>query len=118
MNRIDPTTLYDKQELQSLLKGVVKIETLRSFGLVGAPGKGYWGGNVIDALNRYWDNLVHQRDTGKVSGKENHLEEKPEFFENREQELQSGDVHIGECVDQPLESEWERFHRKVSKASI
>ena len=118
MRQIDPHTLYDSDELRTLLKGVVKIETLRAFGLVGSPGKGYWGTNMIDALNQYWDNLARQRDTGKVVGKENHLDEKPEFFENRAKKIQNGPVYSSPGDSQPMESQRKRFRRQVSPDSL
>ena len=61
MNRVDPTTLYTTDELRSLLKGFVSLETLKKYGLAGSPGRGYWGQNVVDALNNYWHHLVRQR---------------------------------------------------------
>lgn len=120
MKTIPPQTLYETQELRDLLRGVVKIETLRKFGLVGSPGSGYWSKNIVDALNNYWDNLARQRGTGKVADKENHLEPEPEIqiFENRQTKVQNRKVHPSSGGSKSMESQRERFKRFVSKNSV
>lgn len=97
-----------------MLKGFVKISTLRQFGLVGSPGSGYWGQNVVDSLNNYWDHLVSQS-TGKVDPKERHFDEKPEFFENRADKIQNRKVHPTPNRTHQMESEWERFNGQLSQ---
>jgi hypothetical protein len=114
MRRIDPTTIYETKELKQLLKDIVKISTLRQFGLVGSPGSGYWGQNVVDSLNNYWDHLVSRR-TGKVDPKERHFDEKPEIFENRTNKIQNRQVHPTSRSTHEVESQWERFDRKLSQ---
>jgi len=52
MRRIDANTIYSAEEVGELLKGAVKISTLRRAGLVGMPGGGYWGRSVIQAIDR------------------------------------------------------------------
>lgn len=113
MKPIDPHAIYDQSELRELLRGVVKIERLRRYGLVGSPGCGYWGRNIIDSLNEYWDHLARQRGTGKVK-KESHLEEKPEVFENQDEQIQNQSIHPASGTDRPLESQRQRFRRKLS----
>jgi len=118
MERIDPTTLYEAEELRSRLKGFVSLETLREWGLAGSPGRGYWGQNVIDALDRYWHNLVRQRGAGKVR-KEDHLDPKDHpLFEKREALLESGEFHPSFRGTKPLESERTRFRRQLSARKI
>jgi len=118
MRKIDPTTLYGPDELKDFLLGVVKIDTLRRFGLVGSPGRGYWGQNVVDSLNKYWDHLVRRRETGKVIGKENHLDEQPEFFEKRQEQVPDGEIHAPSGTSRKVESQRERFRRQLSENSF
>ena len=119
MKRIDPTALYEGKELQDLLRGVVNVDTLRQHGLVGSPGRGYWGQNVIDALNDYWQYLARQRGAGKVR-KEVHLDrEDHSLFENGEELLQSQRrLHPAPRRSRPVESQRERFERQVSKTPV
>ena len=114
MQRIDPTTLYDAKELHEILRGVVKLETLRQYGLAGSPGSGYWGQNVVDSLNNYWDHLVRQRGTGKVIGKENHLDSKNQS----RNEVQNRQVHTQPGATRTMEGQRERFRRLVSENPI
>jgi len=108
MRRVDPTTLYESKELKEILRDVVNIETLRRFGLIGSPGKGYWGKNVVDSLNNYWDNLARQRED-RV-GKEKHLDSKHKFYEKQ---VSDRPVHPEPRTSRPVESERERFRRQV-----
>ncbi len=66
--RIDPYRFYSSEELREVLKGRIKIETLKDHGLVGLAA-GYWGGNVIFAIDRYCRTLMTERARG-ASGKE------------------------------------------------
>ena len=116
MLKIDPHTLYDSKELKEILHGFVKLESLREFGLVGLPGKGYWGQNVIDSLTKLCQHLACQRGTGKV--KENHLDKKPEFFEKRSEQIQNRQVHATSRKAGPVESQRQRFQRQVSPDSV
>lgn len=59
--QIDPHTIYATSELETILKGSVKIETLREHGLVGLPGAGYWGGNAVEAMDTLCKSLQRQR---------------------------------------------------------
>jgi len=52
VRKIDETTIYEAKELCDLLKGAVKLQTLRRAGLVGMPGGGYWGKSIIQAIDR------------------------------------------------------------------
>ena len=52
MRRIDANTIYSAEEIGELLKGAVKLQTLRRAGLVGLPGGGYWGKSIIAAIDR------------------------------------------------------------------
>jgi len=111
MKSIDPATLYEAEELHEILHGFVKVEKLREFGLVGLPGKGYWGQNVIDSLTNYCNHLVRQRGTGKVIEKENHLEPK----KSKRNEVQDREIHSPPGTANPMEGERERFRRLVSE---
>lgn len=119
VKRIDPTTVYRSEELHELLRGFANIETLRQYGLVGSPGQGYWGQNVIDAINNYWYFLVRQRGAGKVR-KEDHLDQEDHaLFENREELLQSQRrVYPALRRSRPVESQRQRFERKVPKDPV
>ena len=57
---IEPNRLYSTQELRGILGGSLKLDTLRAHGLVGFAS-GYWGENIIYAINRYWRKLLHER---------------------------------------------------------
>ena len=113
MRKIDPTTLYSTKELREILRGVVSVNHLRQYGLTGSPGSGYWGQNVIDSLNHFWDHLVRQRSTGKV-GKENHLVSK----KPKRNEVQNRTIHTQSGKPRAMESERERFRRLVSEDSV
>jgi hypothetical protein len=114
MKKIDPTAIYESEELKEILRGVVKVETLREFGLVGLPGKGYWGQNVVDALTNYCNHLIRQRGTGKVIEKEDHLDAK----KSRKNEVQNREIHPPPGTAKPMEGERERFRRRVSENSV
>lgn len=114
MKKIDSTTLYTGQELKDILHGFVKMDVLRQFGLVGSPGAGYWGRNVIDSLNRYWDNLACQRGMGKATGKEKDLDSEHAIFDNRANEVPNGSVHSSPGKARAMESERQRYRRQVS----
>ena len=60
IRRIDPYRLYSTEELQEVLHGSIKIQTLKRYGLVGFAS-GYWGSNIIFAINRYWRKLLSER---------------------------------------------------------
>lgn len=52
MRTIDPNTIYSAKEVREIIHGVVKLETLREKGgLVSLPGAGYWGADLISAIN-------------------------------------------------------------------
>ena len=78
MKSIDPNAIYEAEELAALLRGHVKVETLREHGLVGLPGSGYFGGNVVDAIRNYCSSHGRQRgaraDARKDSGNDSFIE--------------------------------------------
>jgi hypothetical protein len=57
---IDPHRFYEPGELEKIVHGRIKLETLRKYGLVGLA-RGYWGQNIIDALNRFCQSKSSQR---------------------------------------------------------
>jgi len=79
--RVDSNWFYSAEELKEILNGRIKVETLKAHGLVGLAS-GYWGENVIFAINQYWRTLVLERARG-ASGKE----AQREIFENQGPEL-------------------------------
>ena len=52
MRKVDRDAFYSAGELKGILRGHVSLDSLRGHGLVGLAG-GYWGGNVIEAVNAY-----------------------------------------------------------------
>ena len=122
---IIPNRFYSADELGHILCGKVKIETLRACGLVGFAS-GYWGYNVIDAINRYCENRFRQR--GVVRKEDAHV-----FFENHERapgsptqspNLPSGSIHAasGKCrhgkCSEPVESQRAQLERLLPKGSL
>ena len=69
MRRIHDSTLYEAEELKAILNGFISLESLRGYGLVGLPGKGYWGRDVIDAITAFQVNRKTER--GFLSEREN-----------------------------------------------
>ncbi|MCA9450317.1 MAG: hypothetical protein KC931_24555 [Candidatus Omnitrophica bacterium] len=67
---IQPDRFYDTPELEQFLKGRIKVEELRKYGLRGFAS-GYWGANVIFALNRYCSMIgnivVHRASTKETN---------------------------------------------------
>jgi hypothetical protein len=110
MTEIKPNTIYSTEELQQILKGSIKIRALYSYGLKALPGKGYWSNNVIDSIDRYFDNAVCQRVTNGIGKEINHDHERG-FFDNSDTEVQIGQVHSSSLERESMESEWERFNR-------
>jgi hypothetical protein len=52
MRTIDPNTIYTVAEVGEIIHGIVNIEMLRRHGgLVSMPGSGYWGADLIYAIN-------------------------------------------------------------------
>jgi len=111
VRRIEPTAIYASDELKEILRGCVKVETLREFGLIGSPGSGYWGRNVVDSLDKYWDHLACQRGTGKVMRKENRLVAN----KAKRSKVQDGAVHAPRGEAGKVESERKRFQWLVSE---
>jgi len=64
--KIHPNQIYSAEELSCILRGSIKIETLRQHDLIGLKS-GYWGQNVIDAINEYLEYSKSQR--GRTVGK-------------------------------------------------
>ena len=60
LSSIHPYRFYSTSELKPLLKGRIKMEELRKHGLKGFAA-GYWGKNVIDAINRSCGRLGSER---------------------------------------------------------
>jgi hypothetical protein len=115
MKKIDPTTLYETPEIKGILLGFVKLETLRQFGLVALPGKGYWGKAVIDALNRYCHNVCCQRG-GVDGGKENVID----AFQHT-QPLFDNPAELGNldpAETRPMENQLDRFRRLTASSSV
>lgn len=70
MIRVDPFTFYETEEVRSILRGRIKIDTLRAHGLRGLSN-GYWGGNLIDAIDRFCVSITYvERGTGTFSEEE------------------------------------------------
>jgi hypothetical protein len=82
--RIEPNVLYRGARLKALLKGFVSLTKLRKHGLVGLPGMGYFGENILLALKRYCSSMGSERNPVLPQEKE---EEHGELFENSDQEL-------------------------------
>ena len=107
MIRIEPNTLYGTYELKKLLKGFVSLDTLREYGLIGLPGKGYFGKNIVDSIDRYCYSRNCQR--GMVDGKEqNHVTKENPFFDNANRTLQPSPRR-----SEPMESGRQRFIRQT-----
>ena len=88
MRRIDPNTLYETEELLEIIRGFVSIEVLRKEGLCAFPGRGYWGGAVIAAIDRLCKNRPSQ-----PRGVSRRKETNDAFFENGERD--PGDRLVG-----------------------
>ncbi|MCA9430659.1 MAG: hypothetical protein KC940_09150, partial [Candidatus Omnitrophica bacterium] len=52
MITIPRDTLLEAEEVGDLLRGRVKLKSLKRFGLVGLS-RGYWSNTLISALDRY-----------------------------------------------------------------
>jgi hypothetical protein len=112
MKEIHSHAIYTSDELNDLIKGFVKITTLRKHGLVGSPGSGYWGNNIIDSIENYWQYLSRQR-KGEMADMEDHQNENTQVFENKKQKVQNGKLHSSSRTKPAMESEWERFERQL-----
>lgn len=75
--RVDPNAIYTSDELHEILRGFVKIETLRRYGLMALPGAGYFGRNILDALDACCrgervDRPVHERPSRRPAVRSTH----------------------------------------------
>ena len=110
MTKIDPHSFYDHNELEEILRGRVKVETLRQFGLVGLS-RGYWGQNIIDALSKFCNHLSRQR--GVREKEDDH-----EFFEKRKEYLQRSErkkVQPFSDESQKMETQRQKLERLAKK---
>ncbi len=96
IRRIDPYRFYSTAELREVLRGSIKIDTLKDYGLVGLAA-GYWGGNVIFAIDRYCRTLITERgpcssgkeqEHGAIIEKEDHLEDRKMAGHRRTRQLE------------------------------
>ena len=114
---IDPNGLYTGEELAELLRGFAKLETLREYGLVGLPGRGYLGSNVLDALRTWCES--HKNRLGcnatraKPAGSEDRPAGAPDRRANRCRVSERRGMSI-DCVcrnNTPLESQRDKLLR-------
>ena len=52
MKKIDLHAIYKKFEIEAIIKGHIKLQTLRKFGLKALPEGGYLGSSVFKALQK------------------------------------------------------------------
>ena len=117
MRHIDRDAIYSRDEVKEILKGVVKISNLQRFGFVGSPGAGYFGGNLLDSLTRYWDHLRKRAGAMVDTEKGNdHDQEEQSLFDNTED--QNGPGHNRSRIPGTMESERKRFRRQLSTLEI
>lgn len=118
MQEIKRNAFYEKEQLDFILKGIVKISTLAKYGLHGSPARAYWGGNVVDAIDRYWEDL--SRRGGAAVDEEGETDEKKRtIFDNSSiKKNKNGKVHAPRRSAGEMESQREGFKRLISENKV
>lgn len=81
MHVIDPNAIYTTEEVMNMLSGVVKLDTLRAHGLVSLPGAGYWGADLIFAINTMQeDRRTKKHGKRTAAGRRDHLRDQPRLL--------------------------------------
>ncbi|MEQ8819907.1 MAG: hypothetical protein RLY93_06650 [Sumerlaeia bacterium] len=102
MHVIDPNAIYTTEEVMNMLSGCVKLDTLRAHGRVSLPGAGYWGADLIFAINA----MQKERRTKKYGKKMtadrgDHLRDQPRLL-IIEQPIAMKDAEGAEDADLPV----------------
>lgn len=104
MHVIDPNAIYTTEEVMNMLSGCVKLDTLRAHGLVSLPGAGYWGADLIFAINT----MQAERRTkkyGKITAadRSDHLRHQPRLLIIEHADAMKDAPESPEAADAPVD---------------